>query len=488
MKKQKQTSLLSRFSILYVGFGLLPYLLLFYLYTLYRDDMVIEIGKDFLSALLILVGLIALFGFFAMRHSLQRIVNLAESVKASAFENVDEKVMLKLANEEGEIGELAKSFAQILKRLNDNLEELEETKKTIQGLMEKVANVLSTVENLDNLIRLVLETAIDALGVRRGALFSFDQEQYLLRSYVGADDVTPEKVTTAAKSYLDLMARENQVFVLPVVSKHEPDNALFTAPLICAPLAYRGKNWGALLLCGKKHGDNFSSDDLVIVSNLSHQIAVSFENAKLNADAEQTYFETMAALAMAVEAKDPYSRGHSDRVGVYARKIGQSMSLSEDDLDILRDAARLHDVGKIGIMDSVLVKQGALNTQERDVMNRHPEIGESIVLPLKTFKQLLDPIRHHHEYLDGSGYPDSLQGDELSPITRILTVADVYDALATDRPYRKAMDFASIKTELERLVALGKIDANIVEHLYCLAEKSELSSAAPDLIAANNNQ
>jgi HD-GYP domain-containing protein (c-di-GMP phosphodiesterase class II) len=481
MKEQKPALLLRRFSVLYVGFGLLPFLMLFYLYNLSNGNM-IEIEQDRFAGLLILIGVTAFLGFMSMRTYLRRIVDFSRSIRTSVFEKVDEVVMMKLANEEGEVGELAKSFAQILKRLDDNLQELEETKKTIHGLLGKISNVLSTVENLDNLIRLVLETAIDALSVQRGALFSSEQEQHLLRASVGMGDATADQVTASARPYLELVSSQNRVFLLPVIGQDAPADTFFPSPLVGSPLAYRGKNWGTLLLSGKKQGGNFSGDDLVIVANLSQQIAVAFENAKLNADAEQTYFETMAALAMAVEAKDSYSRGHSDRVGVYARKIGQSMGLSDADLDVLRDASRLHDIGKIGIMDSVLVKHGSLNMQERDVMNRHPVIGESIVLPLKTFRSLLDPIRHHHEYLDGSGYPDGLRGDEVSLITRILTVADIYDALAIDRPYRKAMDLPSLKAEFDRLVSLGKIDENIVPHLYSLTENGMISTPTHGLV------
>jgi HD-GYP domain-containing protein (c-di-GMP phosphodiesterase class II) len=476
MKIKKTDTLLRRFSILYVGFALLPLLFILYLFTLYDDrNAIIEISRDRFSLFVLLIGVTTLAGYFSLRAAIKRFITFSEMAKMSVLEKIDSKVMLKLADEEGEIGELAKSFAQIIKRLDDNVLELEETKTTLQELMKKVSNVLSSVENFDSLVRLVLETAADALGVKQGALVSFDNGQYTLKARVGiVDDVTNERAISSMHSYLDLIAKENKIFVLPAMGKTEQPAGLFTPPLICKSLAYRGKIWGALLLSGKKRGDNFSEDDLEIASNLSNQMAVSFENEKLNADAEQTYFETMAALAMAVEARDPYSRGHSDRVGEYAQKIGSEMGLPEESIKILRDASLLHDIGKIGIMDSVLVKPGMLSTDERDIINRHPIIGESILLPLKTFKLLLDPIRHHHENLDGSGYPDGLRGDELNLITRILSISDIYDALTTDRPYRKAMDFDLVKKDFDALVAKGKIDGEVVSHLYHLIEKGDL--------------
>lgn len=479
MNNKKTDTLLRRFAIIYIGFSVLPFLFIYYIFTLYDESKtLILISYDRFIILTFVLGAASLFGYFSMRSTLNRFVLFADSIKKSILGNVNSDIVVKLANEEGEIGEIAKSFAQIIKRLDENVQELEETKKTIHALMGKISSVLSSVENLDNLVRLVLETAVDALGVDKGVIFSFDNGRYILRSKVGTNpEENQEQLEIAVKSYLDLVAKENRLLVIPAMGEADNAKKMFAPPLICNPLNYRGKMMGVLLLCGKRYGSNFSDDDLNIVSNLSNQIAIAFENEKLNADAEQTYFETMAALAMAVEARDPYSRGHSDRVGDYARKIGVYMGLPNESLKVLTDASRLHDIGKIGIMDSILIKNGMLNTEERAVMNRHPIIGEGILMPLKTFKHLLDPVRHHHELLDGSGYPDGISGDDIKPITRILAIADVYDALVTDRSYRKAMKYDEAKKELDLLVNKGKLDGNIVSHLYSLVESGELISS-----------
>ncbi len=478
MVKMKRTdTLLRRFAILYVVFAVLPFLLIYYIFTLYDDShTIIKISYDQFTLLTLFLGVASLGGYFGMRTTLNRFVVFTENIKKSVLGNFDSDVMFKLASEEGEVGEIAKSFTQIIKRLDENVQELEEKKKTIHNLMTKVSNVLSSAENLDNLITLILDTATDALGVRKGIIFSFENGHYNLKAKVGlGQDVTAESLLTETRTYLNLIVHKSSLLVLPAMGNSEKTDGIFSPPLICAPLCYHGKTIGALLMCGKRQGTNFSDDEMTIASNLSNQIAIAFENARLNADIEQTYFETMAALAMAVEARDPYSRGHSDRVGEYAQKIGIHMGLSEECIKILRDASRLHDVGKIGIMDSILTKEGTLNNDEADVMKQHPTIGESILMPLKTFRPLLDPVRHHHENLVGSGYPDGLSGEAITPITRILTIADIYDALTTDRPYRKAMDFSSAKKELDSLVSGGKIDGDIVNHLYHLAEEGGLN-------------
>src|SRR4030042_6452647 len=194
MKTKKSDTLLRRFSTLYVGFALLPLLFIFYLFTLYDDrNAVIEFSRDQFSLFALQVGVTALVGYFYMRAALARFCAFSETVKVSVLEKIDSKVMLKLVDEEGEIGELAKSFAQIINRLDDNVQELEETKTTLQDLTKKVSSVLSSAENLDSLVHLVLETAVDALGVKQGALFSFDNDHYTLPSRVGiGDEVTDD--------------------------------------------------------------------------------------------------------------------------------------------------------------------------------------------------------------------------------------------------------------------------------------------------------
>jgi HD-GYP domain-containing protein (c-di-GMP phosphodiesterase class II) len=215
------------------------------------------------------------------------------------------------------------------------------------------------------------------------------------------------------------------------------------------------------LLQGRKIQQAYVEDDKDMFYNLSVQTAAAIHNSKLSADIESTYFETISALALAVDAKDKYSRGHLDRVAKYSLIIGRHMGLDDEDLNILRDAARLHDIGKIGISDEVLKKQGPLTEQEWILMKKHPEIGESIIRPIHSLNHLCDIIRHHHEKLDGSGYPDGLMGDEISPLVRITTVADIYDALTTDRSYRAKFtpqEACEILRDMK-----SQLDQNIVE-------------------------
>lgn len=175
------------------------------------------------------------------------------------------------------------------------------------------------------------------------------------------------------------------------------------------------------------------------------------------------------SMAKTVEAKDSYTQGHVDRVSELAISIGRKMRLSKNELEALRFGGALHDIGKLGVPEEILNKPGPLNAEEWAIMKTHPEIGYQICLPLKkNLGQALDIVRHHHEKLDGSGYPDNLMKDEISTVTRIMTIADIYDALVTDRPYRKGMAVQKALEILDKESNEGKIDKDVTAFLVCL--------------------
>jgi len=145
------------------------------------------------------------------------------------------------------------------------------------------------------------------------------------------------------------------------------------------------------------------------------------------------------ALARSIDSKQNLRNGHSERLVGYAEQLGESLRLGDEDLHELRISCWLHDVGKINVPESILLKPGPLNAEERRIMQEHPVIGEKICAPLKSLRRILPVIRHHHEKMDGSGYPDGLRGEAIPLKARILQIADIYDALTTNRPYRGAL-------------------------------------------------
>jgi len=465
----KSSYLLRIFYLSFYVYAFLPLLVLLYLFVKFEGQVVL---REQLRWLLFILALASLLLFFCVRNALVKVVLLADNLKKALFKRIDKKIILDLAREQGEVADLAKTFGEIMKSLEENIKDLEETKRTLYDVLSKVGKALVSIESFDLFLFLILETTMNALGAERGVIISLNEEgDFEPKATIGLEGFSKKEIMNAAEPMIYSAIEQGKSTSISSEEKEVDKKGLFISPVICTPLVCRERTWGVLCLSGKKKENNFTEDEIKIISNLSYQIAISLENAALNKDKERTYFETIATLALAVEAKDPYSRGHSERVGEYAAQIGRKVGISEENVQTLKDASRLHDIGKIGIADHILQKEGSLDIDEMKIMKKHPTIGESIVKPLKTFRHLLEPIRHHHEFLDGSGYPDGLKAEEIPLITRILTVADIFDALASNRPYRKALSRDEIKRELQGMISKGKVDKDVVNVLLRLIEE-----------------
>jgi len=190
---------------------------------------------------------------------------------------------------------------------------------------------------------------------------------------------------------------------------------------------------------------------------------------------ELEHAETMLlTLGRTVEAKDPYTQGHCERLATYSVALGRALGLPPDDLTALDRGGALHDLGKIGIPDAILLKPSGLSDAEWAIMREHPIIGERICLPLRSLKKVLPIIRHHHERWDGKGYPDGLSGEAIPLTARILQVVDIFDALTTQRPYKPALPWQAAIAALRDEVACGWRDPRLVEAFIELVEHGGL--------------
>ncbi len=476
IKSLKQESILKQFYIYFLVASVIPFIVFIYLIVQFISIGKMDTSTVNFKLLLSIAAFFSILGFWGTRSFLIKIVSFTKKLREDNSDKIDKSTILELAQGEGEVAYLAKLFGDITTRLEENIIKLEETKKTLHRVLSKVGKAIGSTENFDTLIQFILETIMDALECKRGAIYMLDEESNVLKPKValGVEEKYVLKEIKLGEETVGWVAKEGKSLLIPGLDEKEENISLFTPPLIAAPIVVRDKISGAISLSGKSREESFSEDELKILSNLAYQIAVAFENAKLNIEIERTYFETMSALALAVEAKDPYSRGHSERVLQYSTKIAQYLGLPERDLNTLRDAALLHDIGKIGIIDQILKKAESLNSEEQKIMQQHPNIGEEIVKPLRSFRHIIDPIKHHHEFLDGSGYPDGLKADQIPLLTRVLTVADIFDAMNSDRPYRKALNADKTKQEFQCMVEKGKVDKMAVEALFQLIEDRKL--------------
>lgn len=232
---------------------------------------------------------------------------------------------------------------------------------------------------------------------------------------------------------------------LPVSENKQPTT------LIAAPLLNRDKLIGVInceRLLDKK--GPFTVENLDLLDTLASQASVAIQNAKLYNNLLNYYFETIQALAAAIDAKDSYTHGHSRRVTDISIGIAQIMNLKHDDINTIKHAALLHDIGKIGISEQILLKPGRLTEEEYEKIKQHPHIGAGILNSIEFLKKVCEIIEHHHERYDGKGYPLGLKGDQIPLGARIICVADAFDAITSTRPYRKPLLFTEAIEEITK--------------------------------------
>jgi response regulator RpfG family c-di-GMP phosphodiesterase len=238
-------------------------------------------------------------------------------------------------------------------------------------------------------------------------------------------------------------------YVTPIIVRQELIGLVFTGP--------------------KLNGKEYKPFELDLLASLCNSAGTAMEHARLFQQLESTYLSTVKALMSIVEAKDPYTSGHTERVAEYAVALGIKMRLGKKELRDLSFGAVLHDIGKLVVIENVLKKPGNLDNEEWEILKSHPVIGASIIENMEFLSGAVALVRHHHERFDGQGYPDGLKGDDIPLGARIITVADSFDAMTTDRPYRAA---------LSRDVALGtmiakagtQFDARVVEKFVELVQ------------------
>ncbi|PIQ89553.1 MAG: phosphohydrolase [Candidatus Omnitrophica bacterium CG11_big_fil_rev_8_21_14_0_20_42_13] len=240
---------------------------------------------------------------------------------------------------------------------------------------------------------------------------------------------------------------------------------------IGVPLIFQNQVLGIIYICDKKPDKEFSDKEFSLMVNIAKVAAIIFKNILLHEDIQNEYLKTITALALALDARDQYTRRHSENVAKYAMAIADEMNFSAPVKRDLHRAALLHDIGKIGIKDSILLCERRLTPEEFEQIKLHPVKGEEIIKPLVFLKEAAKLVRHHHERCDGSGYPDGLDGNKIESGAKILAVADTFDAMHTDRPYRKALPLEKIIAEIAANEN-NKFDPKIVETFLKIIENN----------------
>ncbi|MBI4676476.1 MAG: HD-GYP domain-containing protein [Elusimicrobia bacterium] len=254
----------------------------------------------------------------------------------------------------------------------------------------------------------------------------------------------------------------------PRYVKHADD---IPGPLICVPLILKSKPVGVISLHGMGAAEPFSDCNVRFLTLLAAESACILYNFQLVDNLQTFYMEMVQTLARAVDTKDAYTREHSDRARVRARRLAIEAQLPEPMVRYVEYAALLHDIGKIGIDEAILLKPGKLTAEEYEVMKRHPMIGHQILAPVKFLGPVAQMVLYHQEWYNGQGYPEGLKGPEIPMGARIVAVIDAWDAMTSDRPYRKALGREKAVAELRR-AAGTQFDPHVVE-VFLRIEESE---------------
>lgn len=346
------------------------------------------------------------------------------------------------------------------KDMKSKLSDLQEKIKRLETLID-TSLVFSSILDLSELLNIVLNKAEEVMEAEASSVFLIDKakrELYFITARGEKGKEAKEIRVPMGKGIVGWVAEHGRPLLVPDVTKDprwfkgvDKKTKFVTRSIIAVPLISKGKMIGVSEVLNKKGNRHFNENDLELFEALGHQIAIAIENASLYTELDELFLSSIRAIVEAVDAKDPYTKGHSARVVEYSLLIGEAYeNLSKDELKQLEVSAILHDVGKIGVPDKILGKTGKLTPVEYAYMQRHCEFGSAIIEPIAKLRELIPNILHHHEQFDGRGYPHGLQGNKIPLFARIICIVDSFDAMTTDRPYRKKRNTKKALDELEK--------------------------------------
>jgi putative nucleotidyltransferase with HDIG domain len=309
------------------------------------------------------------------------------------------------------------------------------------SILYSISEAFQTITDTDTIFQRLVQVAREIVGAHYSSFTILDRDPHRtpLKTVYGCDEDSLHCILDSLKGgTLDQLVKEQK----PVLLSD-------THARIVIPVLIKNELLGLLSVWGKQDGPSFTEEEVLLLLTLCRKAALGIENQFLYDSLYQNLLETLKALVTTLEARDPYTGAHSQRVSRYATALAAKMGCSREEQEIVMAAGFLHDIGKVGICDAVLLKTEPLTSAEYEVIKTHPVIGEQIVQHLGFFTREKAIIRHHHEWWDGRGYPDGLIKHQIPFLARIVTVADAFDAITTNRPYRVGRSFKEGLKELE---------------------------------------
>lgn len=401
--------------------------------------------------------------------------------------------VIEVLNKKG--GSFTREDLEVLQFIASHASVMVDNTRLLAGVEEKVRH-LSTLMGLSTLLnsslrkdevrKRAIEAATSLMDAEVGSLLLVDEKTDELYFDVALGDEDKQKKIKEIRLKIGegiagWVAREAKPVIINDVQNDprfykgaDKKTSFVTRNMVCVPVMTKGKVVGVLQAINKTGGRGFSDSDLASFETLSNQVAIAIENSRLYDKLRETFVETSGALAEAIEQRDPYTGGHTKRVLRYSKIIARHMGLYKEDIERLELAAVLHDVGKIGVSDLILGKQGPLDDDEYMVMKMHPDFGASIMRHVPALADVMPGIKAHHERLDGKGYPERLSGEQIPLMARIISVADSFDAMTTNRPYRNGLTIEYAMSELRRCSG-SQFDSGVVAAFASAMEAGDIS-------------
>ncbi len=340
------------------------------------------------------------------------------------------------------------------------------------ALLSRLSQILNSTLEHREVRKRAIEAATQLMRAETGSLLLIDERRgnlYFEVALVDKAEATKTITLNLGEGIAGWVAQKGK----PLIVNHpEKDRRFYdgvdgktefkTRNLICVPVKVKKRIIGVLEAVNKDEGVDFDEADLSLFSSLADQVAIALDNARLYQEQEEMFLQTAESLADAIEKRDHYTGGHTQRVTLYSLAIGRYLPLKPIERKWLKIASVLHDIGKIGIEDQILKKPHALSPQEFDVLKTHSDLGAEIIDHIGQLREIVPGVRYHHEKINGKGYPKGLKGEDIPLIAKIVAVSDTYDAMTTDRPYRKALAKAATVRELKRCSGT-QFDEEVVE-------------------------
>jgi putative nucleotidyltransferase with HDIG domain len=404
-----------------------------------RLDFFDSVGtfKRWFPLIILLTVLVALYlSNVQIRTSMDPLEKLQEGTQRIAARDFDSRVHVE---SQDEFQDLATSFNAMANRLGRQFNAL----TTINEIDRAVLSALDTDVIVDTVLaraRGVIEC--DGVALSLAESDGAAPQWTLFATAANGSGRAVKNVQLSEEELGELAKHREFMFLGPERRPSYLDVPVFRDGGIRSFLA------GAITL-GYTHDPPVGEEDVVQARQLADQVAVALSNARLLEELDDFNWGALAALAQTVDAKSPWTAGHSQRVTQSSLRVGRKMGLDPEQLDVLHRGGLLHDIGKIGVPAEVLDKPGRLNDEEYAVMKQHVTIGARILKPIAAYAGMIPIVLRHHERMDGTGYPDGLVGEEIPFLARLLAVPDVFDALTSDRPYRKAMPYSEATALIE---------------------------------------